>query len=174
MTQQSGFGALWSPGFLAHARRFTRFGVVGGAGAVVNMTILYLLVHYGGWNHMTAAIVATEAAILSNFVMNDRWTFRDVPSRFSWPNRIARYNAIAGGGALISLAVLAVLTLGLGMHYLVANLVAIGAGTIWNYVVNSRMTWTITHLGVTIEHIVHPEHATGAELADPQPIGAAD
>jgi dolichol-phosphate mannosyltransferase len=135
----------WGPN--SHARRFMRFGVVGGVGAVVNMAILYLLVQHGGWNHMLAAIVATEAAILSNFAMNDRWTFRDAHSRFNWANRMARYNAIAGGGALISLAVLAALTLGIGVHYLVANVVAIGAGTIWNYVVNSRLTWSLTHLG---------------------------
>jgi len=85
-------------------------------------------------------------AILSNFALNDRWTFRGVASRHTWVGRMCRYNAIAAGGALISLAMLAALTFGIGMHYLLANLVAIGAGTIWNYVVNSRLTWTLTQL----------------------------
>lgn len=139
----------------AHAGRFTRFGVVGGIGAIVNMSILYLLVRYGGWNHMVAAAVATEVAILSNFAMNDRWTFHDAQQDKGWVSRVAHYNAIALGGALISLAVLAVLTFGLGMHYLVANVVAIGAGTIWNYVINSRVTWNLKHL---TEHLPHAHH----------------
>ena len=139
-------------GIRAHARRFIRFGMVGGVGAVINMGILYLLVQHGGWNHMAAAVIATEMAILSNFVLNDRWTFRDVSSRHTWAVRMCRYNAIAAGGALISLAMLAILTFGAGMHYLVANLLAIAAGTIWNYVVNSRLTWTLTHLAAGHQH----------------------
>jgi putative flippase GtrA len=134
------------PGLLAHAPRFARFGVVGAIGAVVNMAILYLLVDHGGWNHMAAAVIATETAILSNFALNDRWTFRDASSPHNWVVRMFRYNAIAGGGALISLGMLALLTFGFGIHYLIANLIAIAAGTIWNYVVNSRLTWTLTHL----------------------------
>ncbi|MDB5077599.1 MAG: dolichyl-phosphate beta-D-mannosyltransferase [Chloroflexi bacterium] len=147
MIRQNLYTGSKQAGLIAHALRFTRFGVVGGVGAVVNMAILYLLVHYGGWNHMAAAVVATETAILSNFAMNDRWTFRDSLSSISWSGRLVRYNAIACGGAAISLGVLAALTLGAGMHYLAANVVAIGAGTIWNYVVNSRVTWNLTHLG---------------------------
>ncbi len=144
--------AILPPTLLAHAHRFLRFGVVGGIGAVVNMVILYLLVAHGGWNHMAAAVIATETAILSNFALNDRWTFRDVTSPHGWVARMFRYNLIAGGGALISLGMLAVLTLGLGIHYLIANLIAIGAGTIWNYVVNARLTWTLTHLAARHQH----------------------
>jgi dolichol-phosphate mannosyltransferase len=151
MIRQNTYIGARQAALIAHALRFTRFGVVGGVGAVVNMAILYLLVHYGGWNHMAAAVVATEAAILSNFAMNDRWTFRDSLSSISWVGRMVRYNAIACGGAAISLGVLAALTLGVGMHYLVANVLAIGAGTIWNYVVNSRITWNLTHLGASHE-----------------------
>jgi dolichol-phosphate mannosyltransferase len=156
---------------IAHASRFVRFGVVGGIGAVINMAILYLLVHYGGWNHMAAAVVATETAILSNFVLNDRWTFRDALPGIRWGGRLLRYNAIACGGALISLGVLAALTLGAGMHYLVANAIAIGAGTIWNYVINSRITWNLTHLGAR-----SPRHdrAESPEQIEPRAVGVTD
>jgi dolichol-phosphate mannosyltransferase len=154
---------------IAHAGRFSRFGVVGGFGALVNTAILYFLVHYGNWNHMAAAVVATEVAILSNFAMNDRWTFHDALPGKGWINRMAHYNAIALGGALISLGVLAALTLGIGMHYLLANLVAIGAGTIWNYVVNSRLTWNLTHLAahLPLPHHEHVEHIEKAAVGAP-------
>lgn len=128
----------------AHGRRLIRFSVVGGVGTAVNMVILYLLAHYGGWNHLAAAAVATEAAILSNFVMNDRWTFRDTQSRFAWTARVLRYNTISLAGAMISLGMLAALTMGTTMHYLFANLLGIAAGTFWNYALNSHLIWTIT------------------------------
>lgn len=124
-----------------HGPRIARFGVVGVLGVGVNTVVLYLLVAFGGWNHLAAATVSTEAAILSNFVLNDRWTFRGAGSRHSWPQRLLRYNAIALGGLCISLAVLALLTLRFGLHYLVANLIAIGAATVWNYAVNTQITW---------------------------------
>lgn len=136
----------------SHALRFIRFGIVGGVGAVVNTVVLYLLVHYGGWNHLVAGSVATEVAILSNFVMNDRWTFRDTGTTCLWVSRALRYHAIALAGALISLGILAALTMTVDMHYLVANLLGIGAGTVWNYTLNSRLTWAVTHIGVSPNH----------------------
>jgi dolichol-phosphate mannosyltransferase len=124
-----------------HGPRAARFSAVGIVGVGINTAVLYLLVAFGGWNHLAAAAVSTETAILCNFLLNDRWTFRGAGSRHSRPQRLLRYNAIALGGLCISLGVLAALTLLLGMHYLVANLIAIGAATVWNYVVNARITW---------------------------------
>ncbi len=125
----------------AHARRFVRFGLVGGTGVLVNLAVLVLLVELFGLAPLLAAAVATETAILSNFALNDAWTFRDARSGSRWHVRAARYNIYALGGLAISLAVLVVLTGWLGMHYLAANLVAIGVATSWIYVTNARWTW---------------------------------
>lgn len=128
-------------GISRHGARVARFGIVGLLGVGVNTVVLYLLVAHAGWNHLAAAAVSTEVAIIFNFLLNDTWTFRGAGSRHSWPHRLLRYNAIALGGLCISLTVLAVLTDACGIHYLVANLLAIGAATVWNYVVNSRLTY---------------------------------
>jgi hypothetical protein len=53
---------------------------------------------------------------------------------------------------------------------LLANLIAIGAGTIWNYVVNSRLTWNLTHLAAHLPHH-HHEHVEHIEKAA---VGAPD
>jgi dolichol-phosphate mannosyltransferase len=130
-------------GLLTHGRRLLRFGLVGGSGVLVNAGILYLLVTGAGWPHLAAALVSTEASIISNFTLNDRWTFRDAGSRGTWPVRFWRYHAVALGGLAISLAVLAALTLFLGTYYLLANLVGIAIATLWNYMVNIHCTWTL-------------------------------
>jgi len=122
-------------------RRFVRFGLVGGVGAVLNTALLYLLVHFGRWSYVPAAAVATEATILSNFVLNDHWTFHDARGRSPWTRRVARYNVVALGGLVVSLVALALLTATFHLHYLVANLMAIGVATLWNYTVNARFTW---------------------------------
>jgi dolichol-phosphate mannosyltransferase len=124
-----------------HASRFLRFCLVGGSGVVVNMGVLALLVSVGGWSPLLAAPVATEMAILNNFALNDRWTFGDRRGTNRWYGRLLRYNGITTGGLVISVATLAVLPRLLGLHYLVANLIAIGAGVVWNYSMNAWLTW---------------------------------
>jgi dolichol-phosphate mannosyltransferase len=123
------------------AHRLVRFGLVGASGVLVNTGLLYLLTEAGGLDYLVAAVLATEGAIFSNFSLNDRWTFRGVNPRTSWVRRALLYNFVALAGLVISVIVLAVLTYLLNLHYLVANLFAIGAATLWNYAVNSSSTW---------------------------------
>jgi dolichol-phosphate mannosyltransferase len=124
-----------------HGRRFTCYTVVGITGVVVNTVLLYLLVSRLGLNHLVAAAISTEVSVLTNFALNDAWTFRDTRAGSWWIVRAAQYNAVALGGMVISLAVLATLTMGLGLHYLVANLFAMAASTLSNYALNTRFTW---------------------------------
>jgi dolichol-phosphate mannosyltransferase len=127
----------------AHGPRLVRFGLVGASGVLVNIALLYGLVELARLNHLLAAALATEAAILSNFALNHRWTFRRAPATLPWLQRVARYQVIALGGLLISVGVLAALTHWLRLHYLTANLVGIGAGLVWNYSANLCFTWRL-------------------------------
>ena len=118
-----------------------RFGAVGISGIVVNSAILWVLVRE---LHLAVALgsaIATEAAILSNFALNDRWTIRGASDR-SLGDRLLRFNGVAIGGMAITAAILTALTSYTHLHLLLANLLAVGAATAWNYVVNSRWTWS--------------------------------
>ena len=128
------------------ARRFTRqlrFGLVGISGIVVNSIILWVLVHGFRIAVPLASMIATEAAIGSNFLLNDRWTFAASAAQHSLGQRFLRYNGVALGGMAITAAVLTLLTHYAQLNLLIANVVAVGAATIWNYVVNSRWTWSV-------------------------------
>lgn len=57
-------------------QRFIKFGIVGGTGFVVNFIGLELLKRFGFTTFM-ATLLATEAAIISNFIFNNIWTFKD-------------------------------------------------------------------------------------------------
>jgi dolichol-phosphate mannosyltransferase len=127
-----------------HGCRLLRFSIVGGSGVLVNNAMLVALVE---WLHVPpifAAIVATECAIVCNFMLNDRWTFGDQvrSGGASWPRRFASYNLLTLGGLLLSVGVLAVLHGLAGVHYLVANVIGIGAGMLWNYGSNHHWTWS--------------------------------
>lgn len=115
-----------------------RFGVVGASGVVVNNAVLFLLHGLGGWALIPASVVAVEAAIVNNFVWNDRWTFS---TRTQTSFRFLRFNLVSLGGLVVNTGVLAAIVAATGAHYLVANLVAIGVAMAWNFSANSRWTW---------------------------------
>jgi dolichol-phosphate mannosyltransferase len=56
--------------------RFIKFGIVGGIGFIVNFVGLELLKRVGMSTYF-ATLLATEAAIISNFILNNIWTFKD-------------------------------------------------------------------------------------------------
>lgn len=117
-----------------------RFGLVGLSGVVVNSAILWVLVA-AGLPVPIASMGATEAAVVSNFLLNDRWTFRDRATPLPGWQRFLRFNGVALGGMLITAALLTALTLYGNMPLLPANLLAVGATLAWNYTINTRLTW---------------------------------
>ena len=112
--------------------RFVRFALVGLSGVVVDMGLLYLLSDPRalGWGLTRSKVVAAEAAIVSNFHWNDRWTFRDlVPDEHTWRasfRRFLKFNAICLGGLALNVTLLNVMFNVLGMNRYVANAIAIG------------------------------------------------
>lgn len=57
-------------------QRFIKFGIVGGTGFMVNFVGLEILKR-AGMSTYFATLLATEAAIISNFIFNNIWTFKD-------------------------------------------------------------------------------------------------
>lgn len=120
------------------ATQLIRFAAVGASGVVVNNLVLYLLHGAVGWPLVPASMVAVEVAIVNNFIWNDRWTFS---TRDGARYRFLRFNLVSLGGLVINTGVLAALVAATRIHYLLANLVAIGAAMGWNFSANARWTW---------------------------------
>ena len=133
--------------FLVRFRRPLRFGLVGASGVIVNSALLWVLVREAQLALLLASVVATEAAILSNFMLNDRWTFRAAAHERAFGQRLLRFNGVALGGMAITSGTLVLLTSYGRLPLLMANLLAVGAATAWNYLVNSRWTWKRTPQG---------------------------
>ena len=80
--------------------RFIKFCLVGASGVVVNLGSLAFLSWLGLLSSLASAI-AIELSIISNFVFNDRWTFRSQYESGSWLRRGARFQLVSMVGALI-------------------------------------------------------------------------
>lgn len=118
--------------------RLLKFVLVGTSGVGVNTVVLYLGHEVGGLPLLLASVLAVETAIISNFLWNNLWTFSQ--SSFTW-RRLLKFNLVSLGGLVITVVVLYTLVQYFALHYLIANLLAIGAATIWNFLLNSLWTW---------------------------------
>lgn len=57
--------------------KMSLFAVIGGLGAVANLGIVWALTALGV-NYLSAAVIAAEATILGNFLLQERYVFRDM------------------------------------------------------------------------------------------------
>ena len=127
-------GELW---------RFIKFCLVGLSGVGVNFGIFALLTRLGGMKDtdFLALAIATEAAIITNFILNDIFTFRDMRSSSNFFTRLLKFNIICVAGALLQAGVYALLFHAIGVYDLVSYLIGIIVATLWNYLLNTWLTW---------------------------------
>jgi dolichol-phosphate mannosyltransferase len=127
---------------------FIKFCLVGASGVLVDMSLLYALSdpHMLGLGLTRSKIMAAEAAIFSNFLLNELWTFgtasRQNPALSARLRRFLAFNVICSFGVLLNVIILNVLFNYAGMNRYLANAVAIVSVTGWNYLLNRKLNWT--------------------------------
>ena len=121
--------------------RLARFTLVGAIGVGVNSGMLWLLRAGAGLPLPAASALAIETAIWNNFLLNDLWTFYEERYRRPWWTRVAAFHATAATAASINLGLLLALVTWTGMHYLIANLIAIAVAATVNYGLSALWTW---------------------------------
>jgi len=119
--------------------KIKNFAIVGASGIAVNMIILAALKE-SGVPLIGASFLAIETSILTNFLLNDYWTFGKTQNTKSFINRLFSFNSIAFGGMIINMAVLALLSF-TGVYYLIGNFIGILCGFLWNFLMNRKITW---------------------------------
>jgi len=100
-------------------------------------------VEFFGINEDLGGPVATECAIISNFIFNDIWTFRAYQNgkHSSRWRRLVAFNIVSAGGALINIGIYLFLINVFAVYYLLAQFIGILFGFVWNFTVNRRLTW---------------------------------
>lgn len=141
--------ALWELRF-GHVMplRFVKYCTVGLSGVGVQLLATHLLrtlPQLRTEDSRLATALAIAAAMLSNYVLDNLWTFRDLRHRTGWAvlGGAARFVAICSTGAAISWSVAQgarIATDGV-MNIYFASLIGIAVATVWNYVLNRHFTW---------------------------------
>ncbi|MDI6810115.1 MAG: GtrA family protein [archaeon] len=125
--------------------RLIKFSIVGVIGAGINTGFLWVLTDVAGLFYLFSAVVAIEIAILMQFLMNDRWTFKETKTKHigQFITRIFKSNVWRSGGLAVNVGVLYLLTEYMGVYYLLSNIVGIICAFLLNYILESRFTWGV-------------------------------
>lgn len=118
---------------------FIKFSVVGISGIVVNQGALYLLVSFAGLNVEIAGILSIELSIITNFLLNNYWTWNHDKSD-SFFSRLLKYHLVTLVSGGTNYVILLVLT-SFNVHYLIANMVGIIFGMGINFLFNHFWTF---------------------------------
>jgi len=125
--------------------RLTKFSIVGAIGAGINTGFLWVFTDVAGLFYLYSSAIAIEIAIILQFLMNDRWTFKEQKTTHveQFIKRILKSNLWRSGGLVVNIGVLYFLTEYVGVYYLLSNIVGIICAFLLNYLFESRLTWGI-------------------------------
>jgi dolichol-phosphate mannosyltransferase len=143
---------MWRTGELL---RFIKFCLVGVSGVIVNYGLYWLLTRLAGFTPLNntaiggiasgnvAMAISIETSIITNFILNNYITFadRNVRGIKAFLGRLLKFNVICLVGGLIQIGVANLLTITLGIYDLVSVLIAIVVAMLWNYLLNTWLTW---------------------------------
>jgi putative flippase GtrA len=126
-------------------RLWLKFNTVGLLGMGFQLTALAFLKGALGLNYLTATVIAVESAVLHNFVWHERWTWLE-RTRLNATGVVGRLLRFHMANGLISiagnLALMWLLVSRLHLHYLLANITAIGACAILNFLASDRLVFS--------------------------------
>lgn len=134
--------------FSKEQRRFIKFCMVGASGVPVNLLCTWLGYH---WifsfldetpQKAAASLFGIAVSILTNFLLNDLWTWRDRDKATrGFVGRLLRFYVVSSLAAVLQWGGAMGLALGLGLHLLLAQLVGIALATGVNFLVNNLWTF---------------------------------
>jgi dolichol-phosphate mannosyltransferase len=147
--------------------QFARFCVVGTSGLMVDMAALHCLVRWLGWDVSLSKLCSAETAMLSNFFLNEVWTFRGLARAGAGGRglilRLLKFQAICGAGIGLAVLLLNLFYRRLGINLYAANLLAILLVTLWNFWMNAVFNWGPP--GAKGSSCAHHAEAAGAPVA---------
>lgn len=123
------------------SRTFIKFAIVGATGVVVNLGLFSALLAFG-MNKYLASPIAIEASIVSNFLLNNYWTFRWRKTKDRARIRGLKFNAVSLVALGISYGTFVLLSIAFPrVAPQIHQLIGIVPATLVNYFLNSYWTF---------------------------------
>jgi putative flippase GtrA len=119
--------------------QLVQFGLVGGAGFVVNVAVYALFVHAAGVEYRLASVAAWLVAVVNNFVLNRHWTFDAREGRAHF--QAARFLAVSIVAEVFSLLLLTLFVESAGLAKVPAQALAVAGSMPFNFLGNKLWTF---------------------------------
>jgi dolichol-phosphate mannosyltransferase len=121
--------------------QFLSFALIGALGLLVHLAVLSGTYTAGFTDFVTGQSIATFAAIVFNYSMNNVLTYRDKRKRgWKWLAGLFSFTIVCGIGSLANIGIANYLYQH-NSKWLVAAIAGVLAGAVWNYALTSVYTW---------------------------------
>lgn len=122
--------------------RMSRFAIIGGLGAVLNVAIVWLLMQFG-IDYRPALVVAAATTILTNFLLQERFVFRDLlgQGRFGFWSRLGHSLTFNGIEAVVRSAAVIWVVEASGWWPVLAQAVMIVVAFVLRFVFHSQVVY---------------------------------
>lgn len=124
--------------------RLMKFGIVGVSGVVVNQGMLMLLREITPFSLEVRSPIAIEVAIISNFILNNYWTWKDrkVDSKVGIAFRFLMFNLSSGGTAFFfNYLPLLFMVHTMHLHEDMSNIIGIVLAAGFNFLISHFITF---------------------------------
>jgi dolichol-phosphate mannosyltransferase len=121
--------------------RFARFGIVGASGLVVNTALLAALTDVVGLFYVVSAVIATQGSTLWNFCLTELWVFSDRDHKRGLSSRLALFFLMNNAALAVRGPLLVLLASGIGIHYVVANVISLVSLTLLRFALADSWIW---------------------------------
>src|SRR5919198_1224268 len=135
-------------GWKARLLTACRFGLVGASGLLVNEGLLWAWVTAVHGHYLVGAVVATQGSTLWNFFLLERWVFLHAKARRPLV-RLLSFATVNNSTLLLRIPLLALLTSGLHVHYLVSNAITLVVLFALRFVLSDQFIWKESDLPTT-------------------------
>ena len=125
--------------------RFLKFNFVGAIGIAVQLAALTFFRSALSLDYLLATVLAVETAVIHNFLWHERFTWRDRPSAHATESlrRFLKFNATNGAVSIVgNLVIMRALVGSAGMNYVAANLIAVAACSVANFLLSDRVVFS--------------------------------
>jgi putative flippase GtrA len=131
----------------SEVKRFGKFMVVGGIGAIIDFGVLNLLIGVVGWDKYLSNVISVSCAIISNFWWNRHWTFPE-SREHDLHKSFGKFAAVNLVGLGINQIVFFLADFFIfdpmfdhPLDYNLAKLTAVGVVLFWNFFANRLWTY---------------------------------